>query len=632
MVRTAIKSALYFCLAVLTAGFVAEAQVPVPVDLATPPGGIPALQLGNDRVSLDAPEAAQSMRKLMAPVIVPTFPAQRPTIDGVITPGEWTGAVELVGLNRGVPQTSPLGDKVWMFVDACYLYVGAAISSPTNYAGYNLDGNATCINMWFDLDEDGQWDVASPNTDGIISLPAPGNWYPDNVAAVGYRGLPGGWTTSPTGGLIRMVPWGASYNNVGMGVVLPPEEVFVQRVHPAAGYHTVEARIDITNSPLKMLNGNAVNMRIHWYSGYYTTVPYDGVQLIQGEWPDYAIDYYYGCYPYELRAQTTPTFVPPAPDPYNLTGFGIADNPVYNMKAFVQGSSFPLEIEYTGLVVPSVGTYAVKVYGPLDSDNLVATFNGNFDVTSANGTVLVQLPASLARGFYRVELTLSDPDGCGIQYSHKTMNVLVLGPNDIPCEVWPGDVNRDDLVNYTDRAALNRYIYDANLRSEWLNGPFRASPVDGPLATYAWMAQAALPYETPEGCHMDSDGSGNINNFDYIAIKLNWMRSVTQVPGKDVKSVLPTNSTLEQNYPNPFNPSTVLTYRTTERSRVELIVTDMVGRSVARLVDREMPAGTYTATFDAADLPGGSYFASIRVTGLESGMSYNHMVKMLLIK
>ncbi|MFA6234820.1 MAG: hypothetical protein WC824_11675, partial [Bacteroidota bacterium] len=79
-------------------------------------------------------------------------------------------------------------------------------------------------------------------------------------------------------------------------------------------------------------------------------------------------------------------------------------------------------------------------------------------------------------------------------------------------------------------------------------------------------------------------------------------------------------------------PSTVLTYRTSERSNVELIVTDMTGRTVARLVDREMVAGTHSATFDAAKLSGGSYFASIRIIGLESGMNYNRMVKMLLIK
>jgi hypothetical protein len=45
-----------------------------------------------------------------------------------------------------------------------------------------------------------------------------------------------------------------------------------------------------------------------------------------------------------------------------------------------------------------------------------------------------------------------------------------------------------------------------------------------------------------------------------------------------------------------------------------------------------MVAGTHSATFDAAKLSGGSYFASIRIIGLESGMNYNRMVKMLLIK
>lgn len=46
-----------------------------------------------------------------------------------------------------------------------------------------------------------------------------------------------------------------------------------------------------------------------------------------------------------------------------------------------------------------------------------------------------------------------------------------------------------------------------------------------------------------------------------------------------------------QNYPNPFNPTTNITFTLPERSQVELVVYDMLGREVAMLVDKVLTAG-----------------------------------------
>ncbi len=68
------------------------------------------------------------------------------------------------------------------------------------------------------------------------------------------------------------------------------------------------------------------------------------------------------------------------------------------------------------------------------------------------------------------------------------------------------------------------------------------------------------------------------------------------------------NLRLDQNYPNPFNPSTNIAFQLPESSDVSLKIYDMVGREVAVLINRQMSAGSHTATFDASNLPSGMYF------------------------
>ena len=69
----------------------------------------------------------------------------------------------------------------------------------------------------------------------------------------------------------------------------------------------------------------------------------------------------------------------------------------------------------------------------------------------------------------------------------------------------------------------------------------------------------------------------------------------------------PTVLALEQNFPNPFNPSTVIRYRLSAAGDVNLVVYDMLGREVRRLVDEYEPAGSYDVQFDASGLASGVY-------------------------
>ena len=83
---------------------------------------------------------------------------------------------------------------------------------------------------------------------------------------------------------------------------------------------------------------------------------------------------------------------------------------------------------------------------------------------------------------------------------------------------------------------------------------------------------------------------------------------------------------LNQNFPNPFNPSTVIEYSIPSATKVQLSVYNIIGQRVANLVNNELSAGSYTATFNAANLSSGVYFYR-----LEAGNKVA-IKKMLLIK
>ncbi len=75
----------------------------------------------------------------------------------------------------------------------------------------------------------------------------------------------------------------------------------------------------------------------------------------------------------------------------------------------------------------------------------------------------------------------------------------------------------------------------------------------------------------------------------------------------DVSPVIPTEPTLEHPYPNPFNPSTTVRFTLPQAADVRIRVFDLLGRPVADLAVGPRPAGTFTAKWQADDVPSGTY-------------------------
>lgn len=95
---------------------------------------------------------------------------------------------------------------------------------------------------------------------------------------------------------------------------------------------------------------------------------------------------------------------------------------------------------------------------------------------------------------------------------------------------------------------------------------------------------------------------------------------------KDFIVEVPQKYYLHQNYPNPFNSVTTINYDLPEDNNVKIVIYDMLGREVSKLIDEYQSAGYKSVKFYADNLPSGVYFYR-----LQAG-KFTSVKKILLIK
>lgn len=86
-----------------------------------------------------------------------------------------------------------------------------------------------------------------------------------------------------------------------------------------------------------------------------------------------------------------------------------------------------------------------------------------------------------------------------------------------------------------------------------------------------------------------------------------------------------------ESFPNPFNPSTTIRYSLPVTSEVTLVIYNIVGREVTRLVSRSQPAGWYNVQWNGSSSDGtpagtGVYFARIQAG------NYSEVIKMVYLR
>lgn len=157
------------------------------------------------------------------------------------------------------------------------------------------------------------------------------------------------------------------------------------------------------------------------------------------------------------------------------------------------------------------------------------------------------------------------------------------------------------------------FPYLADVRFLLSFGPFTLKPYIDPQPDTLNAAFALL-------------SGNNLTELHNRALRAGHLYRTTVLDVEERTQQLPTVFSLEQNYPNPFNPSTSITFHIPRTALTCVVVYDVLGREVSRLVNEELPAGTYTHRFDAHNLASGVYFYR-----LQSG-PYVQTRKALLLK
>ena len=289
-----------------------------------------------------------------------------------------------------------------------------------------------------------------------------------------------------------------------------------------------------------------------------------------------------------------------------------------NNKVLEEGSGYPLNIyvvnEIGGeLVITRGAAYAYYEFEQPISNRLTdeqwrqmlrtatppvpVSWTSNYLIPGSNGFY----NPNPGHYFYAVE---------NASYHMASLSLLTPNPqagDTVAIEVHPNGLN----------------VYDLEIlppgETVWQSHPIPPNNLVA-LSTSGWnpgKAKVRLYYDIP------NSPSGGVFR---MAFRL-WQSSGLEPANRAVI----THFGLDQNFPNPFNPRTTISYRLPQKSRVELVVYDLLGQKVRTLIDGVKPAGTYRVQWDGRDDAGREVASGVYIYRLE-GNGWTENRKMLLLR
>jgi hypothetical protein len=99
----------------------------------------------------------------------------------------------------------------------------------------------------------------------------------------------------------------------------------------------------------------------------------------------------------------------------------------------------------------------------------------------------------------------------------------------------------------------------------------------------------------------------------------------------DLTNALPITFDLQQNYPNPFNPTTTIKYQLPKKADVKIVIYNMLGQVVRKVVDRSVDAGYHEVVWDGLNESGSRVATGVYIYRMETD-KFVKAHKMIMMK
>ena len=171
-------------------------------------------------------------------------------------------------------------------------------------------------------------------------------------------------------------------------------------------------------------------------------------------------------------------------------------------------------------------------------------------------------------------------------------NVVDIYVSSTPVELTSFSGYAEDgnaILEWETASATNNYGFEIERYKKTIGDFKRIGFVNGSGTTSAMHKYRFVDEHVPKGTYLyrlrqiDFDETFELSNTVEIAIGLT----------KRIK--------LNQNYPNPFNSTTNITYSIPQEGHVELIIYNMMGQEIVKLVDEYQKLGIHTVQWDGVD-------------------------------
>jgi len=184
---------------------------------------------------------------------------------------------------------------------------------------------------------------------------------------------------------------------------------------------------------------------------------------------------------------------------------------------------------------------------------------------------------------------------------------------------WVTESELDNLGFILERRAVSAE------QSEWIK-------IANYITDSRLQGHGSVTYRTEYSYTDETVEEGEI--YDYRLADVSYDGTITYhdlfLTGVEIKQ-FPTVFKLYPNYPNPFNPITTINYDLPEDCNVNLIIYDIMGRQVLKLVDEHLQAGYKSIRWNGRNVSGQLVGAGMYLYAIEAG-KHTAIRKMVLLK